>query len=157
MPFVMNQDIPETYEELKQAFIAECKERYENNEHSRQLLRELNGDIANLEREKEELEEEVSLINSEEMENEELIGELKAQIKELQEEKQRDTITEVRSARDKALLELKEVKELLRDSSCEDIAELVRDVRENWQELKELTEEVDRLKKMFCYSAVDMK
>ena len=157
MPFVMNQDIPETYEELKQAFIAECKERYENNEHSRQLLRELNGDIANLEREKEELEEEVSLINSEEMENEELIGELKAQIKELQEEKQRDTITEVRSARDKALLELKDVKELLRDSSCEDIAELVRDVRENWQELKELTEEVDRLKKMFCYSAVDMK
>jgi peptidoglycan hydrolase CwlO-like protein len=102
MPFVMNQDIPETYEELKQAFVAECKERYENNEHSRQLLRELNGENANLEREKEELEEEVSLINSEEMENEELIGELKAQIKELQ-------------------------------------------------------EEVDRLKKMFCYSAVDMK
>ena len=27
MPFVMNQDIPETYEELKLAFIAECKER----------------------------------------------------------------------------------------------------------------------------------
>ena len=143
MPFVMNQDIPETYEELKQAFIAECKERYENNEHSRQLLRELKddireyeGEIANLEREKEELGEE---------------------IEELLEEKQRDTITEVRSARDKALLELKEVKELLRDSSCEDVAELVRDVRENWQELKELTEEVDRLKKMFCYSAVDMK
>ena len=27
MPFVMNQDIPETNEELKLAFIAECKER----------------------------------------------------------------------------------------------------------------------------------
>ena len=80
MPFVMNQDIPETYEELKQAFIAECKERYENNEHSRKLIRELNGDIANLEREKEELEEQLSLINSEEMENEEIIGELKAEI-----------------------------------------------------------------------------
>jgi hypothetical protein len=40
MPFTMMRDIPETYEELKQAFIAECKERYENNERARRLLTE---------------------------------------------------------------------------------------------------------------------
>ena len=64
MPFVMNQDIPETYEELKKAFIAECKERYENNNTSIQLIREqgdeiaeLKAEIANLEREKEAIEE----------------------------------------------------------------------------------------------------
>jgi len=49
------------------------------------------------------------------------------------------------------------VEELLEESSCEDVAELVRDVRDNWKELKQLTEEVNRLKVMFCYSAVDMK
>ena len=64
-------------------------------------------ELKELQEQNKELEEEVSLINSEEMENEELIGELKAQIKELQEEKQRDTITEVRSARDKAIQEVK--------------------------------------------------
>lgn len=40
MSFVMNRDIPETYEELKQAFIDECKERYENIERARDLLAE---------------------------------------------------------------------------------------------------------------------
>jgi chromosome condensin MukBEF ATPase and DNA-binding subunit MukB len=64
MPFVMNQDIPETYEELKKAFIAECKDRYENNNVAIQLIREqgnemkeLKSEIANLEREKEAIEE----------------------------------------------------------------------------------------------------
>ena len=65
MPFVMNQDIPETYEELKLAFIAECKERYENNETSRTLLGEQGSEIANLEREKEELENQVQSLESE--------------------------------------------------------------------------------------------
>ena len=99
----MNQDIPETYEELKEAYIAECKERYENNEHSRQLLRELlrelNGEIANLEREKEELEVYEEEVTKLECEKEELGKE----IEELLEERQRDTIAEVRSARDKAI------------------------------------------------------
>ena len=84
MPFVMNQDIPETYEELKLAFIAECKERYENNETSRTLLGEQGSVIANLEREKEELEEEVSLINSEQMENEENIARLENHVQSLE-------------------------------------------------------------------------
>ena len=116
MPFVMNQDIPETYEELKEAYIAECKERYENNERSRKLLWEEGVEIANLQRENEDIIEDLKCVD-------ELL-----ELKELQEEKERDTITEVRSARDKAI-----------------------------QEIKELREEVDRLKKMFCYSAVDMK
>jgi len=50
MPFVMNQDIPETYEELKQAFIAEYKERYENNEHSQKLLGKLISGSLKIER-----------------------------------------------------------------------------------------------------------
>ena len=40
MPFVMNRDIPETYEELKQAFIAECKQRFEDNELARTKIAE---------------------------------------------------------------------------------------------------------------------
>jgi len=113
MPFVMNQDIPETYEELKQAFIAECKERYENNERSRKLLGEQGSEIADLERQVEELEENVD--------------------------------------------DYECVEELLEVSSCETVEELVKGVRDNWKELKELQEEVNRLKVMFCYSAVDMK
>jgi len=61
----MNQDIPETYEELKLAFIAECKERYENNETSRKLLEEQGSEIANLEREKEELHQAADSLESE--------------------------------------------------------------------------------------------
>jgi len=164
----MNQDIPETYEELKQAFVAECKERYENNECSRRIIRELKFEIADLERQVEELEENVD--------------------------------------------DYECVEELLEVSSCETVEELVKDVRDNWKELKELQEEdgwrkkmdehikfhlteiggeynyidtqtgehifllgkggtldeaveyveelkaeIDRLKVMFCYSAVDMK
>ena len=113
MPFVMNQDIPETYEELKEAYIAECKMRYENVETARKLLGENDSEIADLERQVEELEEKVD--------------------------------------------DYECVEELLEDSSCETVGGLVRDVRDNWKELKELTEEVNRLKVMFCYSAVDMK
>jgi len=97
----MNQDIPETYEELKQAFVAECKERYENNECSRRIIRELKFEIADLERQVEELEENVD--------------------------------------------DYECVEELLEVSSCENVEELVKDVRDNWKELKELQEQYSTL------------
>ncbi len=72
MPFVINRDIPETYEELKQAFIAECKERYENIERARDLLAEEGQRITELETECEALQKSAIVLG---MKNNELKGE----------------------------------------------------------------------------------
>ena len=121
----MNQDIPETYEELKLAFIAECKERYENNETSRTLLGEQASEIAILEREKEELEEEVSLINSEQMENEENIARLENHVQSLESEVE-------------CLEKCSLSQEFMEETSAETIKEFEEDCRDNWKELDSL-------------------
>ncbi len=94
-------------------------------------LKKLKAENKKLKESLEENEKEVSLINSEEMENEEKISRLEVKIEELK--------------------EWSLSTQMIEDTSAETIEEFERDVRDNWEENTEFTEENEKLKdKITC-------